>query len=67
MILQEFNNISEFVSLFKFYYNKKTKKSKVVEEKDLRWCYEILESVSRSFATVIEELPTEIRDPVIIK
>jgi len=37
-----------------------------LKKKNLRWCYNILESVSRSFSTVIEELPNEIRDTVCI-
>jgi len=35
MILQEFNNFTELTSLLKYYYNKKTKKSKIIEEKKL--------------------------------
>ena len=34
------------------------------EDANKRYCYEILATVSRSFAAVIQELPDELKDPV---
>jgi farnesyl-diphosphate farnesyltransferase len=65
-MLSQFDNFTELVSLLKYYYITKTKKETIIEDKTLKWCFDILVDVSRSFSTVIQELPKELSDVVCI-
>lgn len=43
------------------------KRAKVLPaDEDLRFCYGMLNRVSRSFAVVIQQLPTELRDAICV-
>lgn len=44
-----------------------SKRAKVLpSDADLRFCYGMLNRVSRSFAVVIQQLPTELRDAICV-
>ena len=63
-ISQYFSTPSELVSLLKMKYLMKV--PTIPDEENLKYCYTILITVSRSFAAVIQELPDELRHPVSI-
>lgn len=55
--------IQEFYALLKLYFwNPKVKDNNI----NKNYCYEQLELVSRSFSTVIQQLPKELQDPICI-
>jgi farnesyl-diphosphate farnesyltransferase len=64
-LLSHFASAEEFVSLLqvKFF---KTLPKVPKSDTNLHYCYEILSKTSRSFAIVIQELPSELRDPICV-
>lgn len=55
----------EFVPLVSMYIKAK-KAQKLPKDEGLRFCYDMLNKVSRSFAVVIQQLPERLRDAICV-
>jgi len=64
MGLLPFETFGEFGAMIQLKYFHKV--PAIPADEDLKFCYEKLNQVSRSFALVIQELPQELKDPVSI-